>query len=191
MSITNREKLRLEAVRDGLIKQFPETYVRVDLTAPCFKVIERYAQMRGMTPSQVMFLSVRYSLYKEALDRPEVRRLFREEGIDFDSSAVAEWQSYIDSHATLDEIFSPLPEEAFEGGKSTGFVAMNMIARFLFNQPESLGDACWRLVSTVLITSVLTTGYVLAFRPEIIHLLIAPTSRSDWNHNEKRIAPTQ
>ena len=178
------ESLRLNAVKSGLVRQSPETYVRVDLTCPCYKVIHRYAQMRGMTASQVMFLAVRYSLYKEALDRPEVRRLFDEEGIDFDAKAVAQWQSYIDDGSTLDEIFSPIPEEAFEGGKGTILIALSMVGRYLFDAPDSPLDGLWRLTSTVVITGCLILSYGIVMQPEIIQGIF---QQNRTEHNQHAI----
>ena len=155
-----------------MFKQTPDTYIRVDVTSACAKVIARYAAMRGMTSGQVLFLALRYSLYKEALDRPDIRKLFKEEGIQFDPKVVAEWQSNIDQKKTLGEIFTPIPEEAFPGKEAS---ILKMAGRFLFDAPKSLSDATWRLLSTGVLASCLLIGYGVVARPQLVEALFVPT----------------
>ena len=147
--------------------------IRVDVTSSCFGVINQYAEMRGMTSSQVLFLSLRFNLYREALERPEVRRLFDEAGIDFDPQVVKR----IEQSKTIEEVFKPIPEEAFKG---KNVCLARMAGRYLFDAPKSTADAVWRITSTVMLACCLALGYGIVARPSLVRAVIgAETIRQD------------
>ena len=100
--------------------------------------------------------------------------MFEEEGIDFDKDAVAEWSSYLDKGSTLDEIFTPLPDEAFEGANSTVLMAFSLVSKYLFDPPKSFAHTVWRIVSSLLVVGCLFISYVVVFRADMIHAIITP-----------------
>lgn len=143
--------------------------IQVDVTEGCYKVIERYAAMRGMTKSQVLFLALRYSMNREALERPEVRELFKEEGIRFDPEIAAEWRRNLEQEKTLEEIFTPIPAEAFKGRDAS---LIKIGAKYLLETPKNALDLAWRIAATVLLTSALTVGYGVVARPALVRAVI-------------------
>lgn len=168
----------------------PLKAIQVDVTAGCYRVIERYAEMRGMTKSQVLFLALRYSMNREALERPEVRELFREEGIRFDPEIVAQWRRNVNEEKTLEEIFSPIPEEAFKG-KETSLVRFGV--KYLLEAPKTALDLAWRITATILLTASLTIGYGIVARPSLIRAVIGveEVKRESVEHRLLRILESQ
>ena len=125
--------------------------------------------MRGMTKSQLLYLAFRYNFHREALERPEVRKLFLENGVPFDAQVVDEWRKNIDEQRTLQEIFTPMPAEALEGSNSS---LLKMTGRYLFDAPKSASDAAWRIVSTAMLATCLVIGYGIVARPALVRAII-------------------
>ena len=86
--------------------------VQVTLTKGCHRALKQYAALRGMSMSQVMYLSTRYSMHREALREADVRRILEREGIPFDEDVVAEWRQSIERQINPTDIFNPTPDEA-------------------------------------------------------------------------------
>ena len=146
--------------------------------------------MRGMTSSQVLFLSLRFNLYREALERREVRELFDEAGIDFDPQVAKRWEDNLSQSKTIQEVFKPIPAEAFKGGSTC---LVRMAARYLFDAPKSAGDAAWRIASTAMLMLCLAIGYGVVARPALVRAVIGveTVQRESIEHRLIRILEKQ
>ena len=118
-----------------------------------------------MTKSQLLYLAFRYNFHREALERPEVRKLFLENNVPFDAHVVDEWRKNIDEQKTLEEIFTPMPAEALEGRNTS---LLKMASRYLFDAPKSASDAAWRITSTIMLATCLVVGYGIVARPALV-----------------------
>lgn len=119
--------------------------------------------------SQMMYLAFRYNFHREALDNPEVRQLFMDNGVPFDPEVVDEWRKNIEERRTIKEIFTPLPAEALEGPSPS---LIRLAARFLFQAPKTPLEGAWRLVSSFVLASMLATGYGLVAYPETVRTML-------------------
>ena len=146
--------------------------IRVTVTPGCHNAIKRYAKMRGMTMSQLLYLAFRYNFHREALERPEVREIFVEEGVPFDAKVVDQWRQNIEEQKTLKEIFTPMPPEAFPGDQAHKFSLIKIASRFLLEAPSSAGEAAWRFASATLLGLVLMTGYTVVSHPDIVRSVL-------------------
>ena len=144
--------------------------IRVSVTPGCFSAIKQFSEMRGLNMSQMMYLAFRYNFHREALDNPEVRQLFLDNGVPFDPTVVDEWRKNIEEQKTLKEIFTPLPPEALTGNENSSLI--KMAGRYLFDAPKSPFDAAWRLASTLVLAACLTVGYGIVARPQLIRAVI-------------------
>lgn len=86
--------------------------IQVTLTKGCHRAIKQFAALRGMTMSQVFYLSARYHLHREALSDSLVRMMMEREGIPLDEEIFAQWRAHLETQANLDEVFTPRPTEA-------------------------------------------------------------------------------
>ena len=86
--------------------------IQVTLTKGCHRAIKQFAALRGMTMSQIFYLSARYHLHREALNDSHVRAIVEREGIPLDDEVVKEWLGHLESQANLDAVFTPRPAEA-------------------------------------------------------------------------------
>ena len=86
--------------------------IQVTLTKGCHRAIKQFAALRGMTMSQVFYLSARYHLHREALNDSFVRSILEREGIPLDDEAIREWREHLETQANLDAVFTPRPTEA-------------------------------------------------------------------------------
>ena len=86
--------------------------IQVTLTKGCHRAIKQFAALRGMTMSQVFYLSARYHLHREALNDSHVRSILEREGIPLDDEIVKQWLSHLESQANLSDVFTPRPAEA-------------------------------------------------------------------------------
>lgn len=126
--------------------------------------------------SQMMYLAFRYNFHREALEDPEVRRLFLEEGVPFDPQVVDEWRQHIEEQRTVKEIFTPLPAEALEGPSPS---VIKLAGRFLMQAPKTPFEAVWRMTATVMVAGCLFMGYGLTARPAIFRAMVGMESQQE------------
>jgi hypothetical protein len=124
--------------------------------------------MRGVDMSQMMYLAFRYNFHREALDNPEVRQLFLEEGVPFDPHVVDEWRQNIEQQKTIKEIFTPLPAEALPSTPSL----IQLASKFLFQAPKTPLEAAWRLVSSTMLAVIVAGGYGLVAYPDTVKAML-------------------
>lgn len=86
--------------------------IQVTLTKGCHRAIKQFAALRGMTMSQIFYLSARYHLHREGLNDSYVRAILDREGIPLDDEIAKQWLDHLETQANLDDVFTPRPAEA-------------------------------------------------------------------------------
>lgn len=67
--------------------------IQVTVTENCYRVIKQYAALKGLTMSDALFMALNQDIHREALEEPDVRRIFERNGVEICPEIKREWRN--------------------------------------------------------------------------------------------------